>query len=117
MIEYYLYFSFGSSTITEANLPGYTHTFSGSQSTDSVQFRNTLNGNVVELYGKKGIYSLSGDSGMTASFGITSESYSNSLDVLNWTYTPEGTISEGDNCNNRIFLPPFIVVSMWYRAA
>ena len=54
---------------------------------------------------------------MTTSYGITSESNSNTWDVVTWTYTPEGAISEGDKCNNATFLPPFIVVSMWYRTA
>ena len=105
----------GSMYIDETQLPKHTHTFTGVTATDSLQFRNTSNGNVVELYGKKGIYSLSGDSGQTSTYGITGEASSNTWDVVSWTYTPEGTLSETGLGEE--FLPPYITVYAWYRTA
>ena len=105
----------GSSTITEANLPAHTHAFTGTESSDSVQFRNTANGNVIELYGKNGIYSLTGDSGMSSSFGIAGESNSNQWDILTWTYTPSGTLSSTGSGEE--FMPSYITVYAWYRTA
>ena len=45
----------GSSTLSVSNLPSHSHTFNGVTATDSVEFRSTSNGNVIENYGKNGI--------------------------------------------------------------
>ena len=105
----------GSKTITTANLPSHTHTFSGTTATDSVQFRSTTNGNVIENYGNKGILSVESESGKTTTYNVTTEESSNEWEVLTFSYTPSGTLS--NTGSGAEFLPPYITVYAWYRSA
>ena len=103
----------GSKQITEANLPAHTHTFTGTQATDSIQFRRSDNGSNTAKYANNGIYSLNTESGKTSSYQLTSEQVSNTWDVVTWTYTPSGSLSSTGSGEE--FLPPYITVYAWYR--
>ena len=108
----------GSSAITTENLPSHTHTFSGTQATDSLQFRRNTGANNVHTMtdgSATGIFSLNEQSGDKWSAALSDTSGSHNTDVITWTYTPEGTLSvtgEGSE-----YLPPYITVYAWYRTA
>ena len=103
----------GSSTLSEANLPSHTHTFTGTQATDSLQFRYTSNGSVLDLYGNKGIYSLPGFGSTNYAEINCNTSTATSTQLLSWTYTPDGTLSSTGSGEE--LLPPYITVYAWYR--
>ena len=105
----------GSSTITEANLPSHTHTFTGVEATEDLQFRRSTNSNNVYTDGSNGIFTFNKEGGTSWQY-TTDFSYNPSnSDIVTWTYTPEGTLSETGSGEE--FLPPYITVYAWYRTA
>ena len=64
---------------------------------------------------KNGVFSYSQKSCDTWSFAIDSAHNSIITDVVKWTYTPSGTLSETGAGEE--FLPPYMTVYAWYRTA
>ena len=100
--------------LSEANLPAHTHTFIGTEAMDSIQFRRSSY-NIISTYGDTGIFIVDQSSGDTLCQRWSSANGSNQTDVLTWTYTPTGTLS--NTGSGQEFLPPYMTVYAWYRTA
>ena len=105
----------GSSTITTANLPAHTHTFTGTKSESVVDVAPGVGGYNVLTNTTAGALNVSARSGTSASYGISFASDSEKNDTLTFNYTPSGTISSTGSGEE--FLPPYITVYAWYRTA
>ena len=104
----------GSKTISTANLPSHTHTFSGTSATDTIQFRRTTTGSTIST-SSSNVFTAENNSGKTSSYSIGTEESKTTWDVLTFSYTPSGTLS--NTGSGEEFLPPYITVYAWYRSA
>ena len=106
----------GSSTISEANLPAHTHTFTGDNATETLNVRACINSaSVLGNSTSNGYLTNNAQAGATGSASITTESTSATGDTLTWNYTPTGTLSSTGSGEE--FLPPYMTVYAWYRTA
>ena len=109
----------GLSTLSEANLPAYTHTFTGVEATDDLQIRRmdnrTMVAGIISSYSNNGIFSVNLRSGDSWGNTIEHLSYDHQCDIITWTYTPSGILSETGSREE--FLPPYIAVYAWYHTA
>ena len=106
----------GSSTITTANLPAHTHTFTGMKVTDTMNVTPGIGGhNVLTNSTGNGYISAGARGGSSSSVGVSFESSSENYDTLTFSYQPSGTLSSTGSGEE--FLPPYITVYAWYRSA
>ena len=113
----------GSSTITEANLPSHNHTFSGANVTDNLLSRRNASPsnsdytyNIIRTWGDcNPVFSISDVSGESGQYIMHYNQRATSWDVINFNYTPEGTLSStGDG---QEFMPPYMTMYCWQRTA
>ena len=106
----------GSSTITEANLPAHTHTFSGTNASSVLNVLPISNANILTNVSGGGNLSVTSRGGSGTSSCVSLEnSTSETCDKLTFNYTPVGTLSSTGSGEE--FLPPYITVYAWYRTA
>ena len=112
----------GSSTILEANLPSHTHTFTGTNVSDTLQFRRETNNegestlNIISTYGSSHpVFSVSEKSGSSWKNQMTGMEYTEATDLLTFDYTPTGSLSSTGS--GQEFLPPYMTVYCWQRTA
>ena len=107
-----------SSTLSEANLPAHTHTFTGVTATDSLQSKPIEDSLILfKEYANNEIFSYSqGSSNSSKRIAhLNAAPSSVKSDLLTWTYTPEGTISRTGSGEE--FMPPYMTVYAWYCTA
>ena len=105
----------GSSTLSEANLPAHTHTFTGTKNSNTLNVAPGIGGYNVLTNSSSGTLNVSARSGSSSTYGVTFGSTSDTCDTLTFNYTPAGTLSSTGSGEE--FLPPYITVYAWYRTA
>ena len=117
----------GSSTITEANLPSHTHTFSNTNVSDSLQFGRAYESSsstILNLLNTSGssnpVFTVSSSSSSSTSWAnfVTSGAVASSsipTDQFKFNYTPAGTLSSSGSGEE--FMPPYLTVYCWRRTS
>ena len=106
----------GSSTLSDANLPSHTHTFTGVQATETLNIRRVYNNvNIFANSTSNGYLTIKTSSGTNCMTVIATETEYFLSDRLIFNYTPTGTLSSTGSGEE--YLPPYMTVYAWYRTA
>lgn len=102
----------GSKTITEANLPAHSHTFTGNNISGEIK-------NLLRYSGQDdGSWTINGCFSQTSKAGSRSWSatnYNGDKVSVKFSATPSGTISSSGSGQD--YMPPYLTIFAWYRTA